>query len=144
MYKFRKRWPPLWQFMEEFQKWIQCKCRQIQNLTLGKNYCIDGQNTQLIFFEKWPLGEGKCPPKLHPRGGFFGPWSFITLKNSHQDLSNERSNFTKEFLEVGHWALKHSHFLTNYLKLQILASYNNLRIGQDSEFAKFWPRALTM
>jgi hypothetical protein len=33
--------------------------------------------------------------------------------------------------------LKHSHFLTNYLKLQILASYNNLRIGQDSLFAKF-------
>ena len=31
--------------------------------------------------------------------------------------------------------LKHSHFLANYLKLQILASYNNLRIGQDSEFA---------
>ena len=25
--------------------------------------------------------------------------------------------------------LKHSHFLTNYQKLQILASYNNLRIG---------------
>ena len=24
-----------------------------------------------------------------------------------------------------------------YLKLQILASYNNLRIGQDSEFGKF-------
>jgi hypothetical protein len=33
--------------------------------------------------------------------------------------------------------LKHSHFLTNYLKLQVLASYNNLRIGQDSKFAKF-------
>jgi hypothetical protein len=32
--------------------------------------------------------------------------------------------------------LKHSHFLKNYLKLQILASYNNLRIGQDSEFAR--------
>ena len=28
--------------------------------------------------------------------------------------------------------LKHSLFLTNYLKLQNLASYNNLRIGQDS------------
>ena len=38
--------------------------------------------------------------------------------------------------------LKQSHFLTNYLKLQILASFNNLRIEQDSEFAKFWPRAL--
>ena len=113
-------------------------------VSYSKDYYIDGQNIQLIFFQKLPLREGKWPPKLHPGGGFFGPWSFITLKNSHQDLSNERSNFTKEFLAVGHWALKHSHFLTNYLKLQILASYNNLRIGQDSEFAKFWPRPLTM
>ena len=32
--------------------------------------------------------------------------------------------------------LKHSQILTNCLKLQILASYNNFRIGQDSEFAK--------
>ena len=96
------------------------------------------------FLKKWPLGEEKRPPKLHNEGGFFEPWSFMILKNSYQDLSNERSNFTKEFLEVNHWALKQSHFLTNYLKLQILASYNNLRIGQDSEFAKFWPRTLTM
>ena len=91
-------------------------------VSYSKDYYIDGQNIQLIFFQKLPLREGKWPPKLHPGGGFFGPWSFITLKNSHQDLSNERSNFTKEFLEVGHWALKQSHFLTNYLKLQILAS----------------------
>ena len=35
-------------------------------------------------------------------------------------------------------------FLTNYLKLQILPSYNNPRIGQDSEFAQFSPRALLM
>ena len=40
--------------------------------------------------------------------------------------------------------LKHGKFLTNYLKLQILASYNNLRIGQDSEFAQFSPKALLM
>ena len=33
--------------------------------------------------------------------------------------------------------LKHSHILTNCLKLQILASYSNLRIEQDSEFAQF-------
>ena len=32
-------------------------------------------------------------PKLHPGGGFFGPRFFIILKNSHQDLSNEGSNF---------------------------------------------------
>ena len=37
--------------------------------------------------------------------------------------------------------LKHSYFLTNYIKLQIFASCNNLWIGQGSEFAKFWPKA---
>ena len=36
--------------------------------------------------------------------------------------------------------LKHSHFLTNYLKLQILASYKNLRICRSW----IWPRALTI
>jgi hypothetical protein len=35
--------------------------------------------------------------------------------------------------------LKHGHLFTNYLKLQILAPNNNLRIGQDSEFAQFSP-----
>ena len=53
-------------------------------------------------------------------------------KNTHKILYNEGSKFILSSLE-----LKHSHFLTNYLKLQILASYYNLRIGQDSEFAKF-------
>ena len=33
--------------------------------------------------------------------------------------------------------LKDGHFLTNYLKLQFLASYNNLKIKHDSEFDKF-------
>ena len=43
-------------------------------------------------------------PKLHP-GGFFGPWFFIILKNLHQDLSNEGSNFILSQLEVGHWVV---------------------------------------
>ena len=34
--------------------------------------------------------------------------------------------------------------MTNYQKLQILAPYNNLRIGQDPEIAKFWKWTLTM
>ena len=42
-------------------------------------------------------------PKLYPRGGFFGPWFFIIIKNSHKDLSNEGSNFILSSLEVGHW-----------------------------------------
>ena len=41
-------------------------------------------------------------PKLHPGGGFFGPWFFIILKDSHQDLSNEGSNLILSSLEVGH------------------------------------------
>ena len=46
---------------------------------------------------------GNLGPKLQPRGGFFGPWFFIILKNSHKDLSNEGSNFILSSLEVGHW-----------------------------------------
>ena len=42
-------------------------------------------------------------PKLHPRGRFLGPWFLIILKNSHQDLSNEGSNFILSSLEFGHW-----------------------------------------
>ena len=41
-------------------------------------------------------------PKLHPEDGFFGPRFFIILKNSHQDLSNEGSNFILSSPEVGH------------------------------------------
>ena len=36
------------------------------------------------------------------RVGFFGPRIFIFLKNSHQDLSNEGSNFILSSVEVGH------------------------------------------
>jgi len=42
-------------------------------VSYSKDYYIDGQNIQLIFFQKLPLREGKWPPKLHPGGGFFGP-----------------------------------------------------------------------
>ena len=35
--------------------------------------------------------------------GFFGPQSFIILKNSHQGLSNEGSNFILSQVEVAHW-----------------------------------------
>ena len=42
-------------------------------------------------------------PKLHPAGGFFGPWFFIILKNSGPDQSNEGSNLILSSLEVGYW-----------------------------------------
>ena len=40
-----------------------------------------------------PLRGNNLGLKLHPGGGCFGPWSFIILKSSHQDLSNEGLNF---------------------------------------------------
>ena len=43
--------------------------------------------------------------------------------------------------EVGHLVAQ---TWPNYLKLQILGTYNNPRIGQDSEFAQFPPKALLM
>ena len=50
-------------------------------------------------------GRESGPPNSTPGGGgFFGPWFFIILKNSHQDLSKEGSNFILSSLEVGHWA----------------------------------------
>ncbi len=52
-------------------------------------------------------------------------------------MSNEGSNFILSLLKLVIELLKH-------LKLQVLAIYNNLRMGQDSEFAKFWPKALIM
>jgi hypothetical protein len=64
--------------------------------------------------------------------GFFGPQSFIILKSSHQGLSNEGQNFFDSILIID--LLKHSHCFD---KLQILAPSNNLKIGQNSEFAKF-------
>jgi hypothetical protein len=40
----------------------------------AKDYFIDGQNTQLIFFEKISTGGGKLGPQIiHRGGGFFGP-----------------------------------------------------------------------
>ena len=63
------------------------------NASLGKDYNIDGQNAP---------EEGIKAPKSHPRGGFFWNMIFIILKNSHQNLSNEVSNFILGSLEVCH------------------------------------------
>ena len=48
-------------------------------------------------------GNNWGPKLVQPGGGFFGPWFFMILKTSHQDISNERSNFILSSLEVGHW-----------------------------------------
>ena len=62
-----------------------------------------------------------------PGGGFFGPLGVKLY-----------FGFTRS------WSLSCSNVAGFFYKLQILASYNNLRIGQDSEFAQFSPRALLM
>jgi hypothetical protein len=83
--------------------------------------------------KEWPLGEGKRPPKLHPRGGFFGPWSFTILKHSHQGLSNEGSNFILSSLEVGHWAAQTQPFFDNFPEI---TDFGLLQQSQNR--AKFW------
>ena len=50
---------------------IILKRKKVMHLT--KDYYIDGQNTQLIFFEKMSSGGGKKDPQITPQGGFFGP-----------------------------------------------------------------------
>ena len=48
-------------------------------VTLPKDYYIDGQNIQLIFFEKMTTGEGKRP-QITPRGWIFWTVIFYNLK----------------------------------------------------------------
>ena len=79
--------------------------------------------------------------QITPWGWIFWTMIFYNLKNSSQDLSNEGSNFILSLLEVGR---KVAQTLLFFDKLQILASYYNLRLGQGFEFAKFLPRALKM
>ena len=90
---------------------------------------MDGTAVNL-FLADLPTWGGKLGPKLHPGGGFFGPWFLIILKNSHQDLSNEGSNFVLSLLEVGHWVAQ-----TFFDKLPEITDFGL------SEFAKFWSRA---
>ena len=49
-------------------------------IKLSKDYYIDGQNTQLIFFEKMSTGGGKMAPQITPQGGIFWTIIFYNLK----------------------------------------------------------------
>ena len=49
--------------------------------TLDKDYYIDGQNTQLIFFETITTGGGKKDHQITPRGWIFWTMIFYNLKN---------------------------------------------------------------
>ena len=81
----------------------------------------------ICFSAKWPAWGWELGTQITPQGWIFWTMIFIILKNSHQDLSNEGSNFILISLEVGHWVAQTQPFLTNYMNLQILAS-QNLRI----------------
>ena len=55
----------------------------------------------LIKFHFLKLQEGSNSIPGLDGGGFFGPYSFIILKGSYQDLSNEGSKFFLNSLELG-------------------------------------------
>ena len=74
-----------------------------KSMKLAMDFFIYGRNCCQFFLTDFPTWGGNLRPKLHPGGGFFGPWYFIILKNSHQELSNEGSIFILSSLEVGHW-----------------------------------------
>ena len=127
--------------------WCTIKVGNNQNVLMW--LCMDNLYYWTVMLSKhfWEVTSSRgenLRPKLQPGDGFFGLQFFIIFKNTHQDLSNEGSNFILSQVEVGHRVAQTYHFLTNSLKLQILASYNNLRIQNDSEFDRYWPRALQM
>ena len=70
---------------------------------LAHGHLHTGQISRHFFLTSDQHGGWYLGPKLHPGGGFFEPWFFIILKNSHLDLSNEGSNFILSSPEVGHW-----------------------------------------
>ena len=51
-----------------------------------------------FFSDKWPIWGLLLGTQITTQG-----WLFIIIKNSHQDLSNEGSNFILRSQEVGHW-----------------------------------------
>ena len=86
-----------------------------------------------FFFFNSNWGRAKKPPKLHPGCVFFGSWSFIILKNSGQDQSNEWSKFILSSLEVGRWAAQTKAF---FQKLPKITDFGLLQQPQNR--ARFW------
>jgi hypothetical protein len=107
--------------------WAQlAMLEKIFHVTLYMDFFIYRQNCCQFFLLIFLHEAGTWDPNYTSGVDFFDH-VFYNLKNSSQDLSNEESNFilsSQIVIEL----LKHSHFLTNYLKVQILASCNNLRI----------------
>ena len=73
--------------------------------TPGMDFFIYGWNCCQFFLADLPTWGGNLGPKLHPGDGFFGPWFFIILKNSHQDLSKEGSRMEHLLSSLMIWNL---------------------------------------
>ena len=86
-----------------------------------------------FFLADLPTWGGSLDPKLRPGGRFFGPCPFLILKNLHQDLSNEGSNFILSALEVGHWVAQTWQFFD---KLPEITDFGLLQQSQNR--ARFW------
>ena len=72
-------------------------------------------------------------PKLHPGGGLFGPWPFLILKSSHQDLSNEESKFILSVLKVVHWVAQTQPFLDKLPEITALITCPWKKPSQPNE-----------
>ena len=79
--------------------------------------------------ELYQLREGQLGTQITPRGWIFWTMIFYNLKNSHQYLYNEGSNFILRSVEV----TQIQPFVDKLPEIIDFVSYNNLRIGQDSE-----------
>ena len=80
---------------KRFGKWPNPK-----TVFLVMDFFIYGRNCCQTFLADLPTWGVSLGPKLHPGVGFFGTWPFLILKSSHQDLSNEGSDFILSSLEV--------------------------------------------
>ena len=60
----------------------QCSVQTINHPPIVLRICA------IIFLADLPTWGVSLGPKLPPGHGFFGPWPFLILKSSHQDLSN--------------------------------------------------------
>ena len=61
-----------------------------------------GQLSRHFFLTSDQHEGGELGTQITPQGCIFWTMIFIILKKSHQDLSNEGSNFILGSLEVGH------------------------------------------
>ena len=104
----------------------------LNRLNHGQSSYWTAKSSFVFLASDQPEGEN-LGPKLRPRGGFFGPWIFIILKNSHQDLSNEGSNFILSALEVGHWAVQTQQLFD---KFHEISDFGFLQQSQNR--ARFW------